>query len=51
VINDNDRLSSEIRRAVEARLGPVSRSSVKNYLANGATDRKTKVLERARRGL
>jgi hypothetical protein len=41
----------EIHLAVEELLGePVSRSTVKNYLASGSTDRKTKLFERVCRG-
>ena len=41
----------DIHLAVEDLLGePVSRSSVKNYLANGATSRKTRLFERVSRG-
>jgi hypothetical protein len=41
----------EVHASVEDLLGePVSRSSVKNYLASGATDRKTKLFERVSRG-
>jgi hypothetical protein len=41
----------EVHLAVEELLGePVPRSSVKNYLASGATTRKTKLFERVGRG-
>ncbi len=41
----------EIHLAVEELLGePVSRSSVKNYLANGTDRRKTQLFERVGRG-
>jgi hypothetical protein len=41
----------EIHRAVEGLLGePVSRSSVKNYLAAGTDRRKTQLFERVSRG-
>lgn len=41
----------EVHLAVEELLGgPVSRSTVKNYLANGAADRKTKLFMRVSRG-
>jgi hypothetical protein len=41
----------EIHEAVEELLGePVSRSSVKNYLAKGCSSRKTQLFERVGRG-
>jgi len=42
---------TDVHAAVEELLGePVSRSSVKNYLAAGADHRKTRLFERVSRG-